>query len=246
MGAAQRRIRKSDGTKITASKRFGRYKREDRKVVKEYADERCEVLDVFIKALRAVSIGDIINEGNAEERYYGMVSNLSILKGLDYSALDVERLTIVLPELVNKILDESSCSEREFELANRVGLFMSALINNGKDDKYVLRLEYLPLKLHYLGYQNRKKALVKGDGGENCGFDMEGGRLMIEGNVYDGVGSWMKGGVIIVNGDAGMFVGREMLDGEIHLNGRYRSVGNEYGELLPGKVYHKGVLLEEE
>jgi len=199
--------------------KFDRYKPEEEKEVRKLDIKEDEVL----KQLKAVWKKFEAPVTTLDQDHENAVKQL---RGVCYSAKDVENFSIALAEFQD---------ERYFSY--KAGVFLSALINNGKDSDYVIHTQHLK-EVSELGYKNTKKIVVNG---HVCGPGpfMEGGTIIVNGNAGPDVGAFMRGGTIIVNGNAGDKVGDGMLGGEIHIEGHYKKLSYIYG----GKIYHKGVLV---
>ena len=178
----------------------------------------------------------------------------------------------------------------DLAFGNKAGTFFTVLINNGKDEEYVIFTENWGFEADFLGEENCKKIIINGDvgcalgaemrsgsivlggnagdevgivmsGGKirvdgdvfgHCGESMEGGEITIMGNVKpeknslrtllggtNYLGRAMENGKIVVMGDVSVIIGENMTGGEIHLEGDYESIGN----VIHGKIYHKGKLI---
>jgi glutamate synthase domain-containing protein 3 len=151
------------------------------------------------------------------------------IKDMVYSSKDVTDFSITLAEF-----------QEVYNFYVNAGTFLSALVNQCKDEDITIVTEHLSTPVGYLGYKNNKNVLIKGNIGDTVGYEMERGTIRIEGNAIRGVGKDMRGGVIIIEGNAGEEVGRFMYGGEIYLNGGYRSIGDIRSG---GTIYHKGEIL---
>jgi hypothetical protein len=180
-----------------------------------------------------------------DDHYQAM---LRIVENLRYTAKDVEEFSLVLEEFQH---------EKDFSM--KAGLFLSALINRGKDSDYVIHTQYLDRPPALIGYYNIKNIQIIGDVGHRIGCRMEngsivvngnakecvgermnGGSIFVNGNVGFGIGSYVEGGDITVKGDAGTFVGWYMKGGTIKLDGDY---GSRSKDFKGGRIYHKGRLI---
>ena len=106
------------------------------------------------------------------------------------------------------------------------GIYLSALINNCKEDNFFLDLNNLNLGLEYVGSENCKEITVNG-GVNSVGYLMFDGSIIVNGDVnYGCIGSYMQKGKIIVNGNVNCgLIGFKMgLDGEIIINGHIRGI----------------------
>lgn len=171
------------------------------------------------------------------------------IEGIDYSAEDVKIFCLSLAIIrFNKDIKP----EDEWKFAEKAGMFLSALINEGRDSEYVLSTTHIGFSIHRLGYKNEKSLIVDGDVGFDLGTKMQKGRIIVTGNSRGGVGEWMeggdiiigscnrnvagvgedmKGGRIIVKGDIDGYIGDHMSGGIILVlglaTGVYASVGRE-------------------
>jgi len=143
----------------------------------------------------------------------------------------------------------------------RYGIFLSALASLCSEDE--VHIENNDYKPERLGIFNKDKIInVHGDVGVYCGYDMKGGKLIVDGNARDVVGCGLKGGLIIIKksannslgrgmeggkiivSTAGVDVGENAKNGEIRILEGYRSLSYtlEYYDSKT-KVFHKGNLL---
>ena len=148
------------------------------------------------------------HHGHDTEGYY---NNATSLLTMNYSAADVEKFCLSLADL-----------NRNFYKGFALGPFLSALVNNGRDNDYRLCISHIDLWIDYLGFRNRKKVTIEGNVGHALGELMERGIIIVNGNAGDGVGYMMSDGVIIVNGNAGTNVGSNISGGKIHINGNHK------------------------
>jgi hypothetical protein len=145
-----------------------------------------------------------------------------------YSAKDIETFSLAIAEF-----------QDEVKFSDKAGLFLSALINNCRDEKFVIHTTHLVQPINSFGYQNRKNITVDGNIGTSVGYDMEVGVITVNGNAGFGVGCGMRGGRIIVQGDCGYNVGINMSGGEIHIEGSYEISRS----IVSGKIFHNGNLI---
>ncbi len=122
--------------------------------------------------------------------------------------------------------------DREF---THSGIFLSLLVNESEDSEIKLELGE---RINYLGKENRKKIIIKGDTGHYLGYYMQGGEIIVEGSAGDRAGSCMNGGRIIIKGEAGSWLGESMQNGEIIVEG---NAGTGAGfNMSNGKIWIKG------
>ena len=247
-----------DAPAMAMAKGFGGYGPESEKPVRKVQVAEDEALKRLKEAWTAYQY-KVPNNAPEHKQYENA---LSVVNGLQCSAADIEKFSIVLAEF--------QCEEY---FNRKAGKFLSALMNNGKEDAFVIHTNHLNEHIYWLGYMNTKNITVEGDVGRDVGaymksgeirvggnadhsvgFQMEGGSITIEGNAGDWIGEDMKGGSITVNGNAGDLVGgsvtvhgeigedisHEMKGGKIHLNGEYAGISDN---IEHGKIYHKGVLI---
>jgi hypothetical protein len=218
----ERRV--ADAPALAARKRFRGYKPEPKKATRE-ADVKESEANKQIK--------DVWN-ANPEfyypeyDDYYKRIS--AALKDLRITAKDVEYFSLALAEFQH---------EQEFDV--RAGVFLSALINRGKESDYVIHTQHITMPLSFIGFKNEKNIIVDGDVGDRVGCEMRDGSITVNGYAGTGIGTFMRGGSITVNGNAGTLVGDMMKSGEIRLKGDYRYLGLDMKE--GGRVYHQGKLI---
>ena len=168
------------------------------------------------------------------------------IEKINYTKKDIEYFCYELKEYEN---------HKNFDYS---GAYISALINNiiEDEDEVVLDLSGLKKAINYIGYQlKRGQVIVLGNIGLCTGMIMDGGKIIVKGNVdsvrninfgnvvvegdVGNVGYRMKGGEIIINGNAG-YVGGSMTGGKIYLNGGYGEISKQ---IFGGEIYHKGKLI---
>jgi len=126
------------------------------------------------------------------------------------SAADMREFSSFLP-----------CYQHHHNFDN-AGFFLSAVIN-GLDSpgemEFVIDLTRLRGVIDYLGYTNKKNVTFLGNVGDSCGWNMEGGRIVVKGYAGESLGNSMKAGEILVERDAAYWCGRCMEGGRIVING---------------------------
>ncbi len=197
-------LERTTGVYSTSADRpyFGRYKREEIKEVRK-PDVIVGKVEDLKKAWVAYKYTNLGNYPNEEKKC------LEIIKGMQYSAKDVENFSIALAEF-----------QDDKNFGQKAGFFLSVLINNCQDESYVIHTRHLHVEISYIGFQNTKDITI--DGGA-CW-----------------VGWRMQGGRIIVNGDVNHLVGHEMQDGEIHINGSCESISTK---ISGGRIYYREKLV---
>jgi formylmethanofuran dehydrogenase subunit C len=200
---------RSNVSALSIGGRFKGYKPEEEKASRKAQVQETEVIRQLKEIWKAYRYDSKTFEGD----YYDMVA--SSAKHTHYSAEDVQAFSIVLGEF-----------QDEERFSDKVGLFLSALINNGEDDYYTLHTKHLQSSIVFIGFKNVKNITIKGNAGGRIGEQMMGGSIIIEGSVEDLVGISMKGGSIHIKENAGQSVGWGMYGGAIIVEGNAgRSVG---------------------
>jgi hypothetical protein len=174
----------------------------------------------FLQIMRNIQITRFIDDC----RDYDHV--LEAVKHLRYSAKDVERFSIALAGM-----------EEEFH-PWKAGYLLSALIENGEEESYVIRTSHLSEPIDYLGYANRKHVFVDGDLGDYCCCKMKRGSFTIDGNVGDSFAFKAGRGEILIKKNAGHTLASKLLDGRIVVEGSCRWGACQH--MLGGKVVVKG------
>ena len=185
---------------LAVSKRFGKYKPEEKKEERKVRVKENEALDHLKEAwqtyrcrfhsIHPYSSGflDIVNGPYSKA--------LSKVSSLHYSALDAERFSVLLSGFQD---DQLICE--------KTGLFLSALINNGIGDSFHVFTRQLDHKPFFMGYLNGKIIEVEGGCGNYLGVGMQNGGILVDGDVGDSIGCGMKNGKIEIMGNAANDVG---------------------------------------
>jgi hypothetical protein len=211
-------------TPCHASSRFGRYKKEDEKRILKTDVVRNEALEKIAEVWRA---SDFKPEGNRRDEalsFYKEVS--SAVRTMGYSPDDVSMFSLMILEFSR---------ERFFE--DKAGIFLSALVNCGKGDEYVIHTAHLD-GIGMLGYKNRKKITIEGDA-HMIGCEMNGGAITLHGDCINAVSfsgcsnsaQMMRGGTITVHGDWQGYL-KELMGGTVIIKGDY--LGDEMGDGMKG------------
>jgi len=112
------------------------------------------------------------------------------------------------------------------EFGYKAGLIISAMINSGTDDGYIVDTTLYNKKLALLGYKNVKNVTVMGDLSEGFATKMKDGIITVEGNVNGSVGTAMTGGEVYVEKNVYGHVGPDMKGGMIHIFGNVGSLAH--------------------
>ncbi|NYZ74129.1 hypothetical protein H0O00_03225 [Candidatus Micrarchaeota archaeon] len=204
-----------DAPALAMANRFGRYKPEEEKPVRKVEVVKDETLKKMKKAWKSFRYTRL----RSGDSY---LNALASIERLEYSASDIKNFSIAIAEFQ----DEKDFSEK-------AGFFLSALINNGKDQDYIIHTKHLAVPLDSIGCENTKNITVEGNAGDNAGDGMRGGIITVNGNAHYGAGNSMIGGTITVNGDAGEHVGIWMIGGAIVAN---KNAGDNVGYEMRGGV----------
>jgi hypothetical protein len=200
---SERTGRESPKPALSIGSRFSKFDDEEEiAVAPSVVEERTSIKELR-KAWATCGVGEV------HDSLYGDYERLKEkVMDIQYSSEDVELFSLIIADF-----------QEEKIFSRKAGIFLSALVNAGKDDNYTIRTNHLEKSIENLGYRNTKNLVVKGFGGGTIGSEMEGGSITVHGNVADWAGIRMKGGSIIVNGDAGAFVGSWMKNGTIMIKG---------------------------
>lgn len=215
---------------------FSKFKPEDEKEIlipKVVENETLQKMKIAI---------DLFSESYCPTNLDKYNNAAKLLRQIEYSARDVTNFSLALAQLkLNEYV---------------VGFFMSALVNESKEEKLTVITEHLDPPPHVFGAWNLKHILVRGNLGEDVGAYMRGGSITVLGDVSDLLGEKMTGGTVTVNGNAGIYVGHFLEGGTIILNGNARGTVGEYMEggtihingeypqishdIKKGDIFHKG------
>ncbi|NYZ74439.1 hypothetical protein H0O00_04820 [Candidatus Micrarchaeota archaeon] len=191
---------------LAVANRFQRYKPEEEKAVRKVDVKEDEVLNRLKDTFRTLKYGK-----EPDGTYTTFEDNRKLAAGLaaqlGYTAADVERFSVALVEFQDM---------RDF--SRKAGMFLSVLINEGKDSDYTVQTAHLE-KPNDVGSENTKNITVNGNAGDYTGHNMKGGTITVNGNAGNYLGYEMGNGSITVNGNAGDEIGRVMSGGTITVNG---------------------------
>jgi hypothetical protein len=223
---------------MAASKRFGRYKDEKEKALREPCTVQDRALEKLIskwnrfRRIISSNPADTVLEDTIVP--YSLASEM--IRSRSTSNDQLMRFCVSVAHY------EPNEKERDTHYAG-LGLFISAMIELSRRKNFVIPADIFPDRLYRLGYRNTKKLLV--DGTVDCvGWKMQAGEILVKGDVKEQVGRMMTGGKITVMGFAA--ISTDMMGGELHLNGEVGWFGGwaEAADLIKhGKVYHRGKLM---
>lgn len=123
---------------------------------------------------------------------------------------DLNKYLLSIPNQFNFVLTKKNIEEFCLRLSlyqemigfeSKSGYFLSALINNFKEQEIILNLQHFQKRPWYIGYKNKEKnIIINGNVGYGLGYDMRGGTITVNGNIEDALGSWLRGGIFYING----------------------------------------------
>ena len=218
------------GHALSARRKFGGYKRETPKVVRTATVTQNLDMGPLTDALEHYSqtTVPVYDVDKVDLRRFSLTTKggfkfaLSEIEGLEFTAKHVEALSVIIP------------TEFPAALYRGVGFFFSALVSQCPNEDFIISTANMAVELNwhmgptlvsrhgqnYFATLNAKNVEIKGDVGHFFGALMTGGRLVLDGNAGEDVGHFMSGG-------------------EIHINGDYKTIG----DVLGGKIFHKGKLI---
>ena len=212
--------RKNEPMILAAQGRFGRFKAEPEQQVRQAQVQMNPKLAEIVDAWEYMRGFPLLTFESLSS-----VSSRSV-RGLSLSPEDVENFSLFMHNLQG---------QEGFSWA--IGCFLSALANQCSGQDVRIHTSNLDEAIGFIGSWNRANLTIVGDTYDAPGFEMLGGRLVIEGSVNHWAGKGMTGGSIIINGHAGNQVGDEMKGGEIHLDGDFWSISEN---IKGGKIFHDG------
>ena len=238
----EREAVRAEQARMAVSKRFGMYKDEGKKVVRSPEVVEDQTLRQLREAWRNVRWKDDISMDGEYK------SCLKAVKGIQYTAKDVERFSVALADAIPPGWN------------HRVGYFLSALINNCPDTDFIIHTKHLDTEIYHLGHHNTKNITIDGNAGDYLARSMSGGKITVEGNVGCSCGSYMKDGEIVINGDcasvgdnlfggkitvkgAVKFITRKIYGGEIHIEGEAQAISHDINDHIGypcGSIFYKG------
>jgi len=204
----QKQRKRIEIPRLAVSKRFGMYKDEEKKTVRDADVKKNATIEALINAWSKFysvwKCGCLVP-------YLDYEYAQSLIRGIEYTVRDVHDFSYILAALPKQDHHGSA------------GQFLSALINNGKESNYLICTEAFGKKIDDIGHMNEKQIIVQGNGGNSAGFRMKSGELIIEGDAEAQIGRMMSGGTIVVKKFADWRIGEEMSGGTIRIEGAYES-----------------------
>ncbi len=146
---------------------------------------------------------------------------------------------------IAKIVDGFKCDQKQLDLiiitltqfqnepdfSLKAGLFISALINEGKGREYSINVTAYDKPLDCLAYRNKKKVVIEGNVGDRLAWGILRGKVTLNGSCREGVAQMARGGRVFVNGNADDVAGIEMNGGFLAIRG---NAGDRLGEFNKG------------
>jgi hypothetical protein len=222
----ERMGRAAEVSRTPARRKFQGYKQDTPRRIR-MPDVRKDSVPELVEAYRRLKqrnslVTDIVDDD------YGWVFLRLWEMRLEYSAKDVEKLSVLIPQLV------------EMNPGIDAGFFFTALINLGKEESYVLHVvpSLNPRHMGHVGFRSKKSIEIFGDAGGDLGAELMGGRIVLNGNFYCPVGSRMISGEIHLNGEP-------LEDDEIAIKKGQRPKILPTAGFAPqgGKIFHNGKLV---
>ena len=239
--------RKGTAQAASARGKFQGYKREKPEIVRAAKVTDSDIRKMYKAWERFIST---LEEGDLGDQKAVYEKALPVARSLEYSASDVEKFSIAFQEFsgVSPLSGGGAITE--------IGLFLSALINTGKEKSYRIVTHNLGRYRAGLGYRNEKELTIIGpnagflgygmcDGSitvygdaDQPGVSMSGGKIRVEGNVI-AAGNMMTGGIIEIFGNVVGSVGSGMRGGEIIIKGNLGALGER---IRGGKIIVEGTV----
>lgn len=206
------RQRTARPSETDARKKFDRFKREPPKQIRGIHVEGNEAIEQIAEAVRKV---DRFIRGEFKYTAPDLIDRTcmkasEVIAGIEYDADDIEGFTFTMHD---------RDTERLPFFGPATGHVISALINNGRDQDYIVHTEFLTRVIQMVGYRNTKNITIEG-GCDYVGWKMSAGRIIVNGNAMNGVGRFMRGGEIYIEGAYNNIIGEDMIGGKIFHNGR--------------------------
>jgi hypothetical protein len=233
-----------NNAQLAASSRFGKYKKEEKTILRKTdikEDPKIVELKLLWNSFWENNFGIPSMHGQDEDKWHNAMLKHISSKGSDYSAADITKFSLVLENL--RSADISLCA----------GLFLSALINHGKDLDYLIRT--VNIRFDKLGFRNKKNIEVigdlgcapgmlnegsihiKGSVGKNLADKMVGGTIIVEQNAGECAGPSNDGGAIIIKGNSGAGAGLLMCGGSLTIEGDIVLVYQDWNSMLGFDMY---------
>jgi len=206
--------RENNSARLAASGRFGIFKPEsEQPPVRKLEVVQNETLNKLLGVWKDPSWQSAPHTNNEWEADSWCLNRLRRLFGkVSYSVEDVANFSFALAQF-----------QTDPWFYHSSNIFLSALINNGRDQEYVIFTTHMNAP-YSGGFRNTKDIIIKGNAGHALGKSMIGGSVIVEGDAGKNVGLFMDGGRIVVKGDS-KTVGDSTHGGHILIQGKTGMVG---------------------
>ncbi|MFH0860854.1 MAG: hypothetical protein V1921_06600 [Candidatus Altiarchaeota archaeon] len=166
-------------------------------------------------------------DGNTEIFYADM------LRELDRNGLSQKEIQAIVDKIPDTRETDSTLRRQYYE---KVGLFMSALVEGSKDHEVKVKIRR---PFNYVGFRmgENKKLTVEGNLGDHTAFGLDGGDLTIVGNTEDNTAIYMRCGSLNIKGNTGKNIGCSMVTGAINVSG---NAGDNVGDRIHGGLIDVG------
>jgi len=222
------------------SKRFGRYKDEDEKAVRNQQVRSNPAVEAFVLAWKKYEFSPNCYPSSYENhdappglicKEYHYENALALVRDIPNSANDIQAIIVAI-----------GAFQHEEDFGEKAGMLLSALMNSSPEHSLTITTRNLGVKPDGLGYRNVKKIVVEGDVGYGIGCFMQDGELIVNGRAGHDAGLFMHGGRVIIKGDTGPFPASCMLGGELIIEGNAQHCPGS--EMSGGSVIIKGDVTE--
>lgn len=190
--------------RMAASKRFGGYWREERRMQRAPLMRDDKTHSRLMEVWRSYDV-------KASHASYELAD--SRLEGFDCSPEEIQRFCIAAKRF-----------EEEPMFQFKLGGMLSALMNRSSHHRHELSLTHLDILVAHLCEGNTKDVRIRGDVAESFALGMAGGSIHLVGNAYGDLAGGMADGTVTVHGEVGN-VGNGMSGGEITVFGDVITAG---------------------
>lgn len=192
---------------------FRHYKPQEEAGARKFDIKKDKVLEQITEIFRSYKKEEVeftdsdgYSAGNFLEWEYDTA--LELVKKVNCTSRDITNFSMALTNLQH---------DQGFD-PEKIGHFLSALINNCKDKEFTIFTESLGGP-GFLSYENTKFVTIIGNVGRDVGFKMKSGKIVVQGNAGYHAGNRMERGSITVKGDAENDIGYRMRGGSITIEG---------------------------
>ncbi len=122
------------------------------------------------------------------------------------------------PDDLDRFCEVLSALQEQKDFSTRAGLFLSAAVNAGSEERYSLRISHLHARIDFLAWRCKKQLSVEGDVGDFFAANADGAHVKLNGSAGDCL-AYKARAEISVTKDVGDYAAQYFRTGDLHIMG---------------------------